>query len=110
MNTKKRPGVVSYIGIGILTLIVISTIVLLIYDFISVGGKHSDYEMFGPLLIFLIAIPNFVYYAITTIISIVMDLTKGKSTGKDITISILYGLPVLITLGFIVFVALLGMK
>ena len=111
MNTqKKKLGIVSYIGIGLSALIVLATIVICLLDFIYNKGVYDDYSKIGPLLVVFISIPYLVYYAITTIISISIDLSKGKSKGKDITISILYGLPIVCTIVIVLFVVLLTIR
>ena len=110
MKKNNKLGVVSYIGIGITALIVLATIGICLLDFIYNKGVYDDYSQIGPILVIFISAPYFIYYVITTVISICIDLKKGKSKGKDITIAILYGLPIVCTILLVLFITLLTIR
>ncbi len=103
---KKKLGVVSYIGIGIIALILLAFIGLCIIDTIQNGS--NEYAVFGRIVGFGALLIPLLYYGSALAISIVIDITSGKGSLKnikDILIIIAYIAPIF----FIIFMRLISL-
>lgn len=106
---KKKLGIVSYIGIVLTILQVLGFGLLILVDLFH-NGVLNEYNVAALMIAFVIMLPTFIYYVVATIISVVVDLNKGKSKTKDILVSIAYVIPIIVTILIILLLIYLGAR
>lgn len=97
---KNKLGVVSYVIIGIMVSLFIGYFGFSTIDIMKNGAAEA--AVFLWIIIFFFLIGYLVYYGVLLLISALIDIKKGKSLAKDITVSIFAAFPIIFSIAMLI--------